>query len=170
MAQIPCKSCGGLNDIPPDGALTGECQYCGALVTFPKLSGSEAERLFNKAEEFRKVFHFDRAIDLYKELIKSDPDEPEYYWGLALSSYGIEYVEEKGTGRRVPTCHRLHYAPLTSDPDYLEALKRSDPARRGIYEAEGKRIAEIQSRILAVAGENKYDVFICFKQTDDDGT
>ena len=37
---------------------------------------------------------------------KSSSIEAEAYWGLVLCRYGIEYVNDPATGKKVPTCHR----------------------------------------------------------------
>lgn len=168
MAIVPCKECGGVIELPPEGILTGECPYCGAVTTFPKLSNSEMEALYNRAEQYRNGCFFDQAVAEYRKLIEVNPNDPEYYWGLLISRYGIEYVLEGNA--RIPTCHRMHYKLITSDPDFLEVCKRSDEIRRKIYEKEAERIAEIQKDILAIVEKEKpFDIFICYKHSDESG-
>ena len=46
-----------------------------------------------------------------------------------------------------------------------------DTASRALYEQEAHRIAEIQKGILSISSQEKpYDVFICYKETDDFGS
>ena len=170
MATIQCKMCGGLLELP-DGVTAAECPYCGNLTTFPKLVDSQSEQLYNRAEQFRRNNDFDRAEQAYTQLIQSNPGDPEAYWGLVLSRYGIEYVEDPATHERIPTCHRVQYEAVTSDPDYLQALEQSSGSERDIYEREAKRIEEIRQGIIVISNQEKpYDVFICYKESTDGGT
>ena len=155
----------------PEGVTSGECPYCGSAATFPKLTDSRMESLYNRAEQFRQNNDFDRAEQAYEQLIQSSPDDPEVYWGLVLSRFGIEYVEDPVSRERIPTCHRVQYESITSDPDYLQALELASGYERDIYEKEAQRIAEIQKGILAISAQEKpYDVFICYKETTDGGS
>ena len=88
-----------------------------------------------------------------------------------LSRYGIEYVEDPVTHERIPTCHRVQLSSILSDGDYLATLENApDTASRDLYEQEARRIAEIQKGILSISSQEKpYDVFICYKETDDSG-
>ena len=113
---------------------------------------------------------FDRAETLYEKIIQNKPDEPEAHWGLILCKFGIEYVEDPKTFKRIPTCHRTSFDSITADDDYKEALKYSDSIQRTLYENEAKEIDRIQKEILALSNkEEPYDVFICYKETDENG-
>ena len=170
MAKIQCKMCGGLNDLP-DGVTSGECQYCGSLTTFPKIADEQTENLYRRAEHFRRRNDFDKAVAAYESILDVNNEDPEAYWGLVLSRYGIEYVEDPATHERIPTCHRVQYESILADADYRNALKFAPDADRAIYEREANRIAEIQKDILSISAQEKpYDVFICYKETTDDGT
>ena len=46
MARIQCKMCGGDLTLP-EGIASGNCEYCGCLVTFPKISNDQIENLYN---------------------------------------------------------------------------------------------------------------------------
>jgi|GEM_PF-5874116 len=169
MAKIQCKMCGGELTLP-EGVQSGTCEYCGSLVTFPKISGDQMEQLYNRAEHFRRINEYDKAVAAYEKLIDANPDDAEAYWGLVLCRYGIEYVEDPATHERIPTCHRVSYDSILADADYLAALERAGSAEKEIYEAEAKRIAEIQKGILAISSqEEPFDIFICYKESDDSG-
>lgn len=170
MAILKCKMCGG--DLrPADGMTTIECEYCGTIQTIPRIDDSRMENLFNRANHFRRLNEFDKAISAYDRLLDEDNSNAEAHWGIVLSRYGIEYVEDPMTHERIPTCHRVQLASILSDSDYLEALENApDHASRELYEKEAHRIAEIQRDILAISEKEKpYDVFICYKETDEDG-
>lgn len=162
--------CGGTLDLSP-GLTAAACPYCGSLTTFPNLNDEKCEQLYNRAEHFRRLNDFDKAVDAYESLLREDDSDPEAYWGLVLSRYGIEYVQDPVTGERIPTCHRVQFESILADPDYQMALKKSSGMEQDLYEKEAQRIAEIQKGILAISAQEKpFDVFICYKETTDGGT
>ena len=63
----------------------------------------------------------------------------------------------------------MQVASILTDEDYLAAVENApDEESRRIYQEEAARIAEIQKGILAIsANEKPYDVFICYKETDE---
>ncbi|MBQ6924491.1 MAG: SUMF1/EgtB/PvdO family nonheme iron enzyme [Kiritimatiellae bacterium] len=169
MASIQCKMCGGSVELT-DGKTFGECPYCGSLTTFPKIKDDKAAQLYARAEHYRRAGEFDKAVATYEAIIADDPSDAEAYWGAVLSRYGIEYVEDPATHERIPTCHRVQYESILADEDYKSVLANSSGSERAIYENEARRIAEIQKGILAVSAQEKpFDVFICYKETDEKG-
>lgn len=168
---IKCKMCGG--DIQfNSGDTVGQCDHCGCTTTFPKLPDEQRTNLFNRANHFRRQCEFDKAMAAYEHIVEEDDTDAEAHWGIVLSKYGIEYVEDPVTHERIPTCHRAQVISILSDEDYQNALKNApDTNSREVYEKEAKRIAEIQKGILAISSQEKpYDVFICYKETDDNGS
>ena len=65
----------------------------------------------------------------------------------------------------------MQVASILADADYLAAVENApDEESRRIYQEEAARIAEIQKGILAISANKKpYDVFICYKETDENG-
>ena len=169
MAIFRCKMCGGDLEIQ-DGATSCVCEFCGTRQTLPTNQDENLQGLFNRANVLRIKSEFDKAADIYEKILQADQTEAEAYWGLILCKYGIEYVEDPATYKRIPTCHRVSYDAVTTDEDYKNALKYADAVQREIYETEAAKIEEIQKGILAIAQkESPYDVFICYKETDDSG-
>ena len=170
MAVLKCKMCGG-DIILSEDKTFGTCDSCGSTMTFPKVSDEHKLNLYNRANHFRRQNEFDKAIAAYDKILDQDDTDAEAHWGAVLSRYGIEYVEDPVSHERIPTCHRVQAASILSDPDYLSALEYApDAASRSLYEQEARRIAEIQKGILAISSQEKpYDVFICYKETDDSG-
>jgi formylglycine-generating enzyme required for sulfatase activity len=115
---------------------------------------------------------FDKAVAAYEAILGEDNAEAEAHWGVVLSRYGIEYVEDPGSGERIPTCHRVQVESVLLDAEYLMALEHApDAGARAYYQEQGKRIAEIQRDILAVsAQEASYDVFVCYKESTEGGS
>jgi len=168
MAILKCKICGG--DIQAtDGTAYGTCASCGTTSTLPKVSDERKANLFNRANHFRQQNDFDKAVQAYENILNDDGDDAEAHWGVVLSRYGIEYVEDPATHQRVPTCHRVQSESILKDADYLETLQHApDEYTKSLYEEEAKKISEIQKGILAISNkEQPYDVFICYKETTD---
>ena len=169
MAIIKCKMCGGdLNLI--EGASTAECEFCGSVQTVPKVDDEKKLTLFARANRLRAACEFDKAAGIYEAIVADFQEEAEAYWGLVLCKYGIEYVDDPATGKKIPTCHRSSFDSIMDDSDLEQALENADPAARKVYREEAKAIEEIRKGIIAVsANEEPYDIFICYKETAEDG-
>ena len=169
MAIFKCKMCGG-NLETTEGSSVGICEYCGTKQTVPTAKDENLHGLYNRANTLRIKAEFDKAEQLYEKILQTDESQAEAYWGLILCKYGIEYVEDPKTGKRIPTCHRTSYEAITSNADYIAAIENSDSEQKTIYETEAKTIDEIQKNILNIArNEKPFDVFICYKETDENG-
>jgi len=170
MAILKCKQCGG--DIQATDKTYGTCESCGVISTLPNSSDEQKINLFNRANHLRRQNEFDKAVTAYENILNLDAASAEAHWGLVLSKYGIEYVEDPATDQRVPTCHRVQSDSILTDADYLSALKNAeDEYTKSLYERDAKEISDIQKGILAISSkEQSYDVFICYKETTDGGS
>ncbi len=169
MSILKCKMCGGTIEIN-DNRTTATCEYCGTEQTLSKSREETIQNLFNRANNLRMKSEFDKAQEIYEKIVDIDGTDSEAYWGLVLCKYGIEYVEDPKTFKRVPTCHRTEIESVLADVDYKSAIENADTLQRAIYEAEAKQIDALQKDILKIANsEEPFDVFICYKETDADG-
>ncbi len=169
MAFFKCKMCGGSLEVA-EGMNVCECEYCGTTQTIPKTRDDTAANIFNRANFLRSKCEFDKAQEIYEKIVNVDPNEAEAYWGIILCKYGIEYVEDPKTLKKIPTCHRTQLESVSSDPDYLSAIEHADAVQRSLYEKEAAEIDRLQKDILAIVrNEKPFDVFICYKETDDSG-
>ena len=169
MAVFKCKMCGGNIEFNPGDSI-GVCDSCGTTQTLPKASDDAISSLYNRANTLRIKSEFDRAEEMYNKIITADETQAEAYWGIILCKYGIEYVEDPKTFKRVPTCHRASFDSVSADSDFKLALKYGDAEQKNIYRAEAKAIDSIQKDILKIANNEKpFDVFLCYKETDDSG-
>ena len=170
MAVFKCKMCGANLIIQPD-QLVVECNYCDTVQTVPALDSEKKANLFNRANRLRMSGEFDKAAGVYENIIAEFPKEAEAYWGLCLCNYGIEYVDDPATAKKVPTCHRASFEKLVNDENFKLALENSTYASQQIYMEEAKEIDRIMEDILmTVRNEKPYDVFICYKETDEFGS
>ena len=169
MSVFKCKMCGGTIEFNP-GDTIGVCDSCGTKQTLPRLDSDRKANLYDRANHFRRNNEFDKAMGIYESILNEDPTDAEAYWSLVLCRFGIEYVEDPATRRRVPTVNRAQYTSIFDDEDYKSALKNADALQRSLYEDEAKTINEIQKGILEIsAKEEPFDVFICYKETDANG-
>ncbi len=169
MAVYKCKMCGGDLSITADMNIV-ECEYCGTTQTVPTADNEKKVNLFNRANRLRINSEFDKAASIYENIIAEFPEEAEAYWGLCLCNYGIEYVDDPATAKKVPTCHRASFEKLVSDENFELAMEYADVAAQKVYRDEAREIDRIMNDILSISrNEKPYDVFICYKETDEKG-
>ena len=168
MAVLQCKMCGG--SLIPVDATVCECDSCGTRQTIPNAGDDKKTNLFNRANRLRMNSEFDKAGTIYEQIAAEYPQEAEAYWGLCLCNYGIEYVDDPATGAKMPTCHRTLTTSIMEDSNFEQACDYADTIARKVYRDEAKTIDRIQKDILSIAAnEAPYDVFICYKETAEDG-
>lgn len=169
MAIIKCKMCGADLVLTPDSTIA-ECEYCGTVQTVPSADNEKKLTLFARANRLRMACEFDKAAGVYEAIVADFQEEAEAYWGLVLCKYGIEYVDDPGSGKKVPTCHRSSFDSVMDDANFDLALENADAVARKVYRDEAKQIEEIRKGIIAVSSkEDPYDIFICYKETDING-
>ena len=168
MSVLKCTICGGELDTNSEMTV-GVCQYCGSTIMIPK----ELEKrgnLYNRAVFLRQNNEFDKASSVFEDILKEDNSDAEAHWGLVLSKYGIEYVDDPKTGTKIPTCHRTQSTSILNDIDYKAAMEFASTDARQVIEKEANRISDIQKSIIkASQTESPYDIFICYKESDDLG-
>ena len=169
MAVLKCKMCGGSLSAA-EGMNIVQCEFCGTAQTVPSTKDENLQNLFNRANVLRMQSEFDKAEEIYEKIVQEDSTQAEAYWGLILCKFGIEYVEDPATKKRIPTCHRTSLDSIVADVDYKSALTYANSIQRILYESEAKEIDRLQKEILAVSQkEEPCDVFICYKETDENG-
>lgn len=169
MIALKCKMCGGDLSVSP-GASVGTCQYCGTTMTLPVTGSTQVADQFNRASGLRQGDEFDRASEVYLRLLEANPRDAEAHWGMVLCRFGIAYVEDPETGRRLPTCNRVRFGSILEDEDYLQAITWADGEAKAVYQAEAEAIAAIQREFLDIsAREEPFDVFLCYKEKDGQG-
>ena len=169
MAVIRCKMCGAPLPLIP-GVTVVECESCLVQQTVPSADNEKKLTLFSRAERLRSMCEFDKAAGVFEAIVADFPEEAEAYWGLVLCKYGIEYVDDPATGEKVPTCHRSSFDRVVDDEDYEMALTYADVVSRRVYVQQARQIEEIRKGIISVSSnEAPYDIFICYKETAEDG-
>jgi uncharacterized repeat protein (TIGR02543 family) len=169
MIAFKCKICGGNLEIE-QGESISTCSSCGSTHSLPNLNNDKVKNLYERANQLRRDHAFDKAMGMYETILTEQPDDPEVYWSLVLCRYGVEYVEDSKTKQRVITTHRTLPQSVQVDSNYKKAIQLASSEAKRLYQQEAKVIDEIQKGILAISNqETPYDVFICYKETDDKG-
>lgn len=169
MAVFRCKMCGANLNVTP-GMEVCECESCGTNQTLPKLNDDRRMTMYERANHFRRNNEFDKAMGMYEQILNEDKTDAEAYWSIVLCRFGIDYVEDPATHKRVPTINRAQQTSIFTDEDYKEALNNASLSQKVIFEQEAKTIDEIQKGILEISRqEEPFDVFICYKESDAEG-
>ncbi len=169
MIAFKCKICGGNLEIE-QGESISTCTSCGSTHSLPNLNNDKVKNLYERANQLRRDHAFDKAMGMYETILTEQPDDPEVYWSLVLCRYGVEYVEDPKTKQRVITTHRTLPQSVQVDSDYKKAIQLASSEAKTLYQQEARAIDDIQKGILAISNqEDPYDIFICYKETDDKG-
>ena len=170
MTIFKCKMCGG--DMTVDRS-TGiaVCDYCGTKQTLPQFTDESSELLYNRGNNYLMQNEFDKAENIFNQLLSINPQDAEIYWDLVMCRYGVTFVKDSKSGRYIPTCNRTHYLPIFQDENYKNAIKFSFGDKKEYYQSNAKTIDNIQKGIIAVSKKEKpFDIFISYKETNQDGS
>ncbi len=169
VTLFKCQMCGGELNIEHGKSVT-ICEYCGSTQTLPKLNDEKRIQLYDRANHFRLANEFDKAMGVYEMILSDNEDDSEAYWGIVLCRYGIAYVDDPASHRRMPTVNRAQFVSIFDDADYKSAIKYADDEQKAIHKAEAAEIDAIQRKYLEISSEeDPFDVFICYKETDENG-
>ena len=172
MAIFKCKHCGEPLDLST--AMNGvcKCEICNMYQTVSlKVEDSPSlEALYGTASHFRKNNEFTEAISVYQQILVIDDSDAEAYFSVALCRYGIEYVKDPRTGNTLPTVNRTQLKAFSDDDDYQMALSLATNEQKEVFAKQAELIDEILKGYWAISNnEEPFDVFICYKETAEDG-
>lgn len=158
-----CSKCGG-RILPDADGKSGTCEYCGRRIILPRRGILQ----MNRADQLRRQKDFDTAQVVYRNLAGIIPDESEVWWNIFLCEYGIEYVKEKD--RLIPTVNRMKTESVFSDEALQKALETADEEQKVRYQRDAQEIEDILKRLNElVSREKPYDVFISYKDKEENG-
>lgn len=161
---VSCSCCGRQMVFPSECVLL-ECPACGTRNARPRSTGAELN-ILKRAVDQRLACDFHNAEKSYQHVLLEYPDEHEALWGLLLCHYGVEYVEDPVTHRRMPTVHTVRTKPLQAQADFRYACDAAPPEVRAQYELDAAYIDDAQAHIRQLAKScEPYDVFLCHKTT-----
>ena len=160
MELLRCTQCKGDLILSEDG-LSGRCKFCGATYHFKQQKSERLISLLNQANVSRLKGDYDSAVLAYQIAIKEDETDADAYWGVVLSTFGIDYVEDKN-GELVPTCRRTIRHSIFDDEFYKKAIKFADEEQAKQFEQQAQKIDLLQQSIKQkINSESDFDVFVC---------
>ena len=169
QSAMRCEACGGELQYSEDRK-KARCLHCGNEYFFKEQKSNSLVLALNLANQKRAACDFDGAAIEYKAVLEENPNDAEANWGLAISIYGIEYVEDPRTKKRIPTCRRTIKESILDNEYYKAALANATSEQRELYREKAEVIDRLQKKIKRqLEDEEEYDVFISFKSTDDNG-
>ncbi|MBO4908887.1 MAG: toll/interleukin-1 receptor domain-containing protein [Lachnospiraceae bacterium] len=165
VEALSCQCCGAPLKL---GNSVCTCDYCGTTNIVSGSTGKYID-LLNRANKLRQQCEFDRAFRVYDEILAEKGSYVDVLWAQTLCEYGIEYVQDPTSGRYLPTLHRIKDESILNSDSFNEAVSMADDAQKEELKNAAMEIAKIQDDYLNIAaGEKPYDVFICYKETDDE--
>lgn len=169
MMTYKCKICGGQTILDTKNGIT-VCEYCGTKQALPLFTEDSERLLYNSGNNYLLHSEYDKAENVFNQLLTIKPNAAELYWDLVLCKYGVTYVKDPKTGKYVPTCNRTHYTPIFADKNYRKAIELSSEEKKALFKEDAITIDNIQRGIIAVSKKEKpFDIFISYKETDANG-
>ena len=162
---LNCRCCGGVLKVKSSLC---ECDYCGATNFISDVASKYTNQL-NRANKLRQEREFDNAARIYDVILEENAPTADILWLRTLCEYGIEYVPDPVSDKYFPTLHRINEESILTYPSYIEALSLADGDEKESLIKEAEYINSIQNEYLHIAeNESPYDVFICYKETDEE--
>ena len=165
IESLNCRCCGGVLRVKSSLCV---CDYCGATNFISDVASKYINQL-NRANKLRQEREFDNAARIYDVILEENPPTADILWQRTLCEYGIEYVPDPVSDKYFPTLHRINEESILAYPSYIDALALADKEQKESLQKEAEYINTIQNEYLHIAeNEAPYDVFICYKETDED--
>ncbi len=171
IQEFLCKTCNAVLDVGTVVGGTIKCPYCKNVYAIPKNETSaEAVEFLRIGEHELDNGEFDRAYSAFEKAAKSEPSEPNAYFGMALSTFKIRYIKDEVNNVRQPICYEIADKAFSSDKNYLTALKLSTREQRSVFERDARDVDYIRAEFSKLKDMGlDYDCFICTKVSDENG-
>ena len=164
MTLKKCKMCG-----EPLNRREGNyyvCDFCGNKWEIDSSNDVHAVERAN-AWIALQGSDFERATELFDEIIHKEPENHEAYWGRALATGAILYVTDLSEDKKVPTCNNISEESFINGKDVQKAISFAPADIAETYKKQSEQIEKIRIEWLEKARkEPAYDVFICYKDSD----
>ena len=137
------------------------CDYCGNKWLIDVANDISAVERANAWEALRQG-NFERAIELFEEIIVKEEESHEGYWGRALARNGIVYVNDVVEDKKVPTCNNITEASFLKDKDVQRAISLATKDIVDSYKKQADYIERVRVEWLQKASkEPPYDMNLC---------
>jgi len=162
MATV-CKTCGGPVNRVGNYYV---CEYCRNKWEIDSGNDIHAVDRANAWSALRDG-DFEKATELFENIIVKDTNNHEAYWGRALALGGIVYVTDLNENKKVPTCNNITENSFVDNKDVQKAISLAPVDIADEYKQQAEYIEKVRLEWLEKASkEPAYDVFISFKDSD----
>lgn len=162
MAAV-CKTCGGPMQRVGNYYI---CEYCRNKWEIDSGNDVHAVERANAWAALRDG-DFEKATELFENIIAKENQNHEAYWGRALALGGIVYVNDLSENKKVPTCNNITEQSFIQNKDVQKAISLAPADIAGSYRQQAEYIEKVRTEWLEKASkEPAYDVFISFKDSD----
>lgn len=162
MATV-CKTCGGPVNRVGNYYV---CEYCRNKWEIDSGNDVHAVERANAWAALRDG-DFEKATELFENIILKESNNHEAYWGRALAVGGIVYVTDLNENRKVPTCNNITEQSFVQAKDVQKAISLAPSDIAESYRKQAEYIEKVRIEWMEKASkEPPYDVFISFKDSD----
>ncbi len=166
MALYKCHICGSTVHTN-EGDRFYTCGVCGKTQALPDYCSEHVSFLYGRANHYLRTRKFDKALQCYQQIAGESPKDCHAFFSIAVSRYGISFVDEAGSFANEPRLYRVHSASILNDPDYVQAIALADDERRRLYIDEAKQIEAVRKEIIERAERAPmFDAFITYREHD----
>ena len=163
MVRLKCETCSG-NLIREGNYLV--CESCHNRYVVDVADDARAVERANAWESLRKS-DFEKATELFEEIVLKDKNDHEALWGLALAKASVVYVTDLENGKKVPTLNNITENSFIEDSTVKKAIALAPKEIAESYKKHAEYIEKVRVEWLKTASkEPPYDVFISFKDSD----
>ena len=158
-----CKSCGG--ELTRIGNYH-VCSFCGNKWM---IDADNDVHVIDRANAWSALrdCDFERACELFENILFKEPENHEAYWGRALANAGIIYVTDLNESKKVPTCNSISESSFLENRDTKKAIELAPEDIAEAYRKQAEQIESIRVEWVKKASrEPAYDVFISYKDSD----
>ena len=161
--SMACKTCGGT--VIREGNYY-VCEYCSNKWEIDSGNDVHAVDRANAWSALRDG-DFEKASELFENIIIKEENNYEAYWGRALAFAGIVYVTDMNENKKVPTCNNITEESFANNKDVQKAISLAPVDIAEGYKQQVGYIEKVRIEWLEKASkEPAYDVFISFKDSD----
>ena len=158
-----CKTCGGPVNRVGNYYI---CEYCRNKWEIDSGNDVHAVDRANAWSALRDG-DFEKAAELFENIIVKEAKNHEAYWGRALALAGIVYVTDMNENKKVPTCNNITEDSFINNKDVQKAISLAPADIADGYKQQAEYIEKVRIEWLEKASkEPAYDVFISFKDSD----
>ncbi len=157
MAAFVCRMCGAALELTYNMRIC-RCGSCGVTQSVPLLDSDEKAEGCKNIERLRREGHYEKALELLEGMIKLSPTDPDLYWASVLCRYGVEFTDG---GLSVT---KALAKSLTTDGDYMTALKYADENQRAVMESAAAKIDKARRNAAQAADTSivRHDILLLY--------